>query len=315
MTSHDELIGNQTRLESFGTFEISGVDAARFLQGQITINTDSIVENKLSLAAVCNPQGRCVAVFFATKKPGASTQEAANQDTLSQNESNHDSFWFILPKDNIEATINHFKKYAVFFKTEINDRTDSTNIYGTITDPKNSNDSDNHKLINVTFTEPDSSIIMAVTKNAQAQAQSADQQAKTQLTEQDWLFNVASNGIPWISQASASHFLPHNLNLPTLEAVDFNKGCYTGQEVIARMQYKGKLKSHMQQFRCNVEINITTTDKIYVESQAAAEVICGATNHNGTSTLLALAKDRYLDAKIFRLNDENGPILELVNYH
>jgi tRNA-modifying protein YgfZ len=52
-------------------------------------------------------------------------------------------------------------------------------------------------------------------------------------------------GIPAIYPETSEKFLPHELNLHKLNAISFNKGCYTGQEIIARMHYRGKLKTHM----------------------------------------------------------------------
>ena len=52
-------------------------------------------------------------------------------------------------------------------------------------------------------------------------------------------------GIPWIFPETSGLFTPHELNLPKLNAVSFNKGCYTGQEIVARMHYRGKLKQHL----------------------------------------------------------------------
>ena len=56
--------------------------------------------------------------------------------------------------------------------------------------------------------------------------------------------------IPQLSPKTQGLFLPHHLNLPELGAVSFNKGCYLGQEIIARMQYKAKIKKHLAIFEC-----------------------------------------------------------------
>jgi len=132
-----------------------------------------------------------------------------------------------------------------------------------------------------------------------------------QINEQSWLFSLATQKICWLTSQSQSQFLPHNLDLPELDAVDFKKGCFTGQEVIARMQYKGKLKSHIQVFETKCATEVTPMSSILVDDKNAAQVICGAKNEENQTAILALVKDRYLDSKIFRLNDENGPILEL----
>lgn len=70
----------------------------------------------------------------------------------------------------------------------------------------------------------------------------------------DWQLKLIEAGIPMIYPETSEKFLPHELNLPALHAVSFEKGCYTGQEIIARMHYRGKLKTHLYQ------ANIHSTD-------------------------------------------------------
>ena len=65
------------------------------------------------------------------------------------------------------------------------------------------------------------------------------------LDQQQWRLQQIQQGIPVIYAASSGLFLPQDLNLPQLDAVSFNKGCYTGQEVIARMHHLGKPKRHL----------------------------------------------------------------------
>ncbi len=66
----------------------------------------------------------------------------------------------------------------------------------------------------------------------------------TQATQ--WRAYFLSHGIPLLTAATAGLFRPHELHLPTLGAVSFSKGCYPGQEIVARMQYRGKAKAHAQ---------------------------------------------------------------------
>jgi len=61
----------------------------------------------------------------------------------------------------------------------------------------------------------------------------------------DWEHQHVQQNIPIIYPETSGKFLPHELNLHQLEAVSFNKGCYTGQEIIARIHYKGKIKSRL----------------------------------------------------------------------
>lgn len=283
-------ISNQqsvSQLGSFGLIKLAGEGVIKFLQGQITINAETMEPGQLSLAAICNPQGRCVSLFFITK---------INQQV-----------WLILKNETIESTITTLKKYAVFFKVEIIDCSEQNIIYGlnNITF-KHNQVNENWHIVN--WNKP--AITLAIVPR---EAQQAWEKETYQLSdEQNWLFDLTNKRISWLDLNSQSQFLPHNLNLPELNAVDFNKGCFTGQEVIARMQYKGKLKSHLQLFQLSSSVTVKSLEIIFADGKSAAQVVCSANNDTDCRVILALVKDRYLDSQIFRLNSENGPILELI---
>ena len=290
MSSTTEVALTASQLDDFGIIQISGTDTIKFLQGQITVNPDLLRPGQLALGANCNPQGRCISLFFIAK---------VEQNIL-----------LFLKRETLETAIANLRKYAVFFKVDITDQTKQNSLYGFsgISQPE-------LKLITnvelMSWQEQNIAIIM-VAKDNQALVEEQIRDISTISPEQNWLYQLTYKSISWLTQKGQSEFLPHNLNLPLLKAVDFNKGCFTGQEVIARMQYKGKLKSHIQLFKSKEQLEISAIEHIFVEDKKAAQLICGAHNEKGETALLALVKDRYLDDKIFRLGAENGPILELI---
>lgn len=83
-------------------------------------------------------------------------------------------------------------------------------------------------------------------------------------------------GIPWIGEAQSEKFTPHMLNLDLLDAIDFEKGCYTGQEIVARTHYKGATKRRMQRFESDSPVNVG--DKISLDSRDIGEVLNAAGN-------------------------------------
>jgi folate-binding protein YgfZ len=67
-----------------------------------------------------------------------------------------------------------------------------------------------------------------------------------QITDnQQWMLTQIRQALPWLSNQLSNKYVPQMLNLQATGAIDFNKGCYTGQEIVARMQYLGKLKRHL----------------------------------------------------------------------
>ena len=276
---------SNTTLPSLGVIKIDGTDSIKFLQGQLTINPEKLEAGASSLAAVCNPQGRIIGLFWIVR--------------------NADDFFLVLPRDNVENTLTHMKKYAVFFKTTIEDSSDNHILVGL-------DDSTSSQLTNemVRFpVKPESKLSIAILQNDGQDLQSLESESSGD--ESDWFYLLAKQGVPWISSDASSLFLPHYLNLPALEAVDFTKGCFTGQEVIARMQYKGKLKTHLQTLESAQLAHIAAGTKVMAAEKSAGEVVCSASNTEKMSMLLCVLKDSYLDQEKFHLNQENGPILKL----
>ncbi|TQV72829.1 folate-binding protein YgfZ [Aliikangiella marina] len=281
-------------LSNMGCIRLTGEDTLKFLQGQITVNTEHFKVGELSLGAICNPQGRCISLFWAS---------------LYQD----DVLLFQL-QETIPETVAHLSKYAVFFKSKIEDVSTQYSIYGMFGQQMNSATKEQLESNGLVCFEESDSLIRFMIIESSASKQS-DLQANANSDSQLFYKYLVEQGIPWLTEKSQSEFLPHNLNLPELTAVDFKKGCFTGQEVIARMQYKGKLKSHIQMMRSHNEIEaITPLSTIYADGAKAGEVICGAFDNNQTANMLVLLKDKYQECEIFRMRDENGPILELVSH-
>ena len=164
----------------FGLLSVSGVDAKRFLQGQLTCNLDDLSTSQSQLGAHCNPAGRVISLFRLF---------------LYQ-----DAYYLQMPKLMVPIAITALKKYVVFFKASLADASERINDLAEYCRP-----------------EP----------------------------METWHYLDVMAGIPAIYPETSEKFLPHDLNLPQLNAVSFNKGCYTGQEIIARMHYRGKLKKQL----------------------------------------------------------------------
>ncbi len=276
------------QLKALGCIKISGNDSTKFLQGQISTNAEEMEQNKLQLSSICTHQGRIVTLFWAAKVD--------------------DVIYLIMSKEIVASTIIHLNKYAVFFKTEISDTSEQFKIdsFFHSSQPDSEPDINTHSIQKAQFSLSDSQLTLRLTpiENSASELDRPEQ-------DNDWFYQLAIRQIPWLTLSTQSKFLPHNLNLPALNAVDFNKGCFTGQEVIARMQYKGKLKSHMHLLTSKTLIEITPETKIWANNKSAGEIICTASSPPNGTALLALIKDNDLKNKYFQLNSENGPILKL----
>ena len=101
-------------------------------------------------------------------------------------------------------------------------------------------------------------------------------------------------GIPFVEPESTEVFTIHDLNLHELNAISFNKGCYTGQEIVARMHYKAKLKHHLYLIKFN---DALSNNQIFIDSNKneVGRVINGIKNENDYYALVWL-RDAMLDA-------------------
>jgi folate-binding protein YgfZ len=220
-------------MTTIGFVHISGPEAKKFLQGQLTCDMEQLVPEQYQLAAHCNPQGRIISLFH-----------------LFQRE---DAYYFVLPASMVEKTILALKKYIVFFKAAI--CADVINI------------------------------------------QHADFFGKE---------NLIQRGIPSVYPETSGLFLPHELNLPDLGAVSFNKGCYTGQEIIARMHYRGKLKSHLYQATFSNTLTPTPGSPIVCENNQTEKTVGTVVDAASQHILFVTDETNAKDAHLFLPNDNKN---------
>jgi len=229
--THSDIVAD---LDHLGLLCVAGEGAKKLLQGQLTCNLDEISPQLSRLGAHCNPQGRIISL---------------SRVLMYQNQ-----YYLQLPRAILATALNALKKYAVFFKVTLTDASDSlsrlaysgTQINKVFTHLPTENDAvieqDNIIIIKLPNTAAsyemigDPATIAAIEKKLALYANKTPQNT--------WKALEIAAGLPGIYPETSEKFLPHELNLQLLNAISFDKGCYTGQEIIARMQYKGKLKKH-----------------------------------------------------------------------
>jgi folate-binding protein YgfZ len=126
----------------------------------------------------------------------------------------------------------------------------------------------------------------------------------------EWLDIV--NGVPLITAATQDQFVPQMVNLERLGGVSFNKGCYPGQEIVARTQYRGKLKRRMYLARVATEA-AQPGDAVFSEDlgeQAAGTIVNAAPTPDGGFDVLAVVQDESATASTVHLGSLSGPALE-----
>jgi len=168
---------------AFTLFTLNGVDAQKFLQGQVTLNVETLAENLTRYTAICSLKGRIQFGIWLKKI-------------------NPQSFEIVSPEDQAAELASHIKKFGAFSKMKLEQ---VGSVYPVIND------------IQTDFFETETDIIL-------------------------WQQQAITSGQAWIQAATATLFQPQELRLHQREGIHYDKGCYLGQEVIARLWFKAKPK-------------------------------------------------------------------------
>ncbi|MGO3346528.1 MAG: CAF17-like 4Fe-4S cluster assembly/insertion protein YgfZ [Marinomonas sp.] len=225
---HNEISRSQTQL---GALRIKGDDARKFLQGQVSCDMTKLSTESSLYGAICSIKGRIITNFFAVQED--------------------DGLLLIMSKDLVDTSLNHLKKYAVFFKVELVNASDDYCIQSEFNDTLASDTPDAlPELLPTTFTDNQTiftisefpvlaTIVLQPIENSAA--------LTTKNPEQNNVLSLLT-ARPLITEQHSEEILPQWLNMQRTGGISFTKGCYTGQEIVARMQYRGKSKKQLALF-------------------------------------------------------------------
>ncbi|MFC0322860.1 tRNA-modifying protein YgfZ [Gallibacterium melopsittaci] len=279
-----------SQLTNYCVIEISGVDSQTFLQGQLTCDVVKMPDNSSTLAAHCDPKGKMVSLFRLIK---FSSQQ----------------FWFIFEKSLLPSALDQLKKYAVFSKVSFmakelsiyaftadqlpEDLSVDTEVYQTATDT----------ILHIAAPEQGYYLLLTETP-------------RNFIEDQDkWKALHILNGQPLFNAQSQGEFIPQALNLQYLErAISFSKGCYIGQETIARAKYRGANKLAMFTLISDTreQVDIGNAVEMALESgwRRTGTIINFTYNDQQTWLQVVLNKDISLNT-LFRLH-ENGATYQVL---
>ncbi|RDI48799.1 CAF17-like 4Fe-4S cluster assembly/insertion protein YgfZ [Aquicella lusitana] len=210
-------------LHTYGVLKASGPDVTRLLQGQLTCDVEKISPTQSRLGAHCNPQGRIISLFWLYRSK--------------------DAYYLLMPHDHVPVALAALKKYAIFYKATLADVSDNYLINGYAGSIKTIASFNDLMCINMP-SSPLRHIIFGPAEAIKTHLAFLSSQAEP-ASANAWKCLDIADHLPAIYPETTAKLLPHEINLPALQAVSFEKGCYTGQEIIARMHYKGKLKNHL----------------------------------------------------------------------
>ncbi len=224
------LISGTTPLKHLGVIRAAGPDAAHFLQGQLTQDVSLLGLQEARLAAFCNAKGRMQASFVVFKR-------------------SQDEILLVCSRDLLAATLKRLSMFVMRAKAKLSDASDDFALYGLAGDAAVATESIAAGA-RLYWAKADIGPANQVTLYPAAGTARAlwcapaDSPAPPgqPLDVALWHWLEVQSGIAMITQPIFEAFVPQMLNYESVGGVNFKKGCYPGQEVVARSQFRGTLK-------------------------------------------------------------------------
>lgn len=296
------LKNNYAELVDVGLIRINGKDAKQFLQGQLTCDLEEISAEQSRFGAHCDVKGRIIANFRLF---------------YYQND-----YYFLLQNSTLPLLLASLKKYAVFSKvslTEVSNDWQKIGLYGpTIKDlleeqklytaKENGVAKADHKLsLAIPGFMPRVILLAPVSDSISF----IDSQFEQESVNHWHLLDIMA-GIPIIYPETSGQFTPHQLNFTEIGGVSFNKGCYIGQEIIARMHYLGKSKSRLYRvsFQANDPALPGTPLLDEQKTEKGALILCAKEQDNRYQALVCLQTQAISHS--IRLGSLEGPTLDFL---
>jgi hypothetical protein len=288
------------RLADWGVIAARGEDARKFLHGQLTQDIEGLPGDRARLAGYCSPKGRLLATFVAWTAGPDEVRLACSADLLA-------------------ATLKRLSMFVLRARCKLVDASGELALFGLAgraaqaflgadapREPWGVVAHSAHTLIRL----PEAA---GTPRWLLVQAASDPAPALPTLDAEAWRWLEVQSGVPRVVAATAERFVPQMVNLEVVGGVHFQKGCYPGQEVVARSQYRGTLKRRA--FLFEAPGTAAPGTEVFSEAdpgQPAGMVAAAAAvpGRSGVSSLLVETKLVALDGDVpLRLGGPDGVIL------
>lgn len=301
-----------TALPHLAVLQAHGPQAAELLQAQLTQDAKSWPPGTARMAAFCTPQGRMLADFLMWKK-GNHAIDLLLDGTLA------------------EAVLKRLRMFILRLQCKLDDVTAQRGVFGVLqpsddagtlgpdawpcpAPPWTQLERDGLVLLRLPDAPGMRRILLVAESPIGMQSIENLQNHLAAGTTQDWALAEIRAGIPHVTAATAQQFVPQMLNYEALGAVDFKKGCYPGQEIVARMQYRGTIKRRT--YRVLSEGPLQPGDEIVHSADAAQPcgmVINAAPARTGWEALAELKISATGEPGSLHARTVDGPVLRVAD--
>lgn len=274
-------------LEDWGLIRASGPDAAKFLHGQLTQDVEHLPEGAARLAGYCSAKGRLLATFVVWRA-GADILLACSADLLP-------------------AVLKRLSMFVLRAQCKLSDATPERPLWGAAGgEPGDEWAVSGAEGAQVVEMPPAVVEGQRVARRLHVGAAPAGAAA---LDADSWRWLEVMSGVPRIVAATVEQFVPQMINLELVGGVNFRKGCYPGQEVVARSQYRGTLKRRGQVLQSPVALLPGQEIFHSADPGQPAGMVVLAGSHAGRHAALAEVKLAALEGGTLHVGAADGPAL------
>ena len=272
----------QIKINNRALLKISGNDSESFLQNQLSNDISKLEGNSVQINAYCQHQGKVISLFWVMRYK--------------------DFFLLSFPSDLLDKIIARLQMFIIMSDVSIENISNQYSQIGLI----NENDSSAYSI--------NENLSLLIASNLEKNIEMSS-------NNDEWIKACIDSQIPEVFLSTSEKLVPQMLNLDFNEVgVNFSKGCYPGQEVVARLHYLGEAKRRLFAFQCDSEVQIG--DNLYCGSSKAAQargdrykgsgILINTVKYNSKFYCLATLDIELLDEKI-TINYESGPTLKRIN--
>ena len=247
---------SMVKLSHLAALSFRGIDAGSFLHNQLSADVNGLANGDATFACYCEPKGRVLALLLVQRVDAG--YHAILSATLAQ------------------AVADRLKIYRLRAKVDIEIMRDQT-VLGFAADEE----------------APAPAIPLPGGQRKLALCASDQAAGADETLLEAWRFTDLQSGISWLDEKTSGEFLPQMLGFEELGAVNYRKGCYPGQEIVARTHYLGKVKRHPRLLDCRLSARPQPMDKlnIYADGEAHEAVVVESAHYvDGLIRLLTVTR-------------------------
>ena len=296
-------------LTPWGLIHVTGEEAESFLHSQFTNDLKQVTTRSSQLSSYCNPKGRILSIFRIFKRDNG--------------------YFLILPKEVLEVTLRKLVMFKLRTKADLLDKSGQLVLFGiagpktetvleslNIAVPQKENDclqEENGTSI-IRLPSESTRVLFVTTVELAASLWKQLSEELPVMTSRLWDLHDILSGIPQVTADTSEAFTPQMTNLELIDGVSFTKGCYPGQEVVARTHYLGKPNRRMYRAAITTDhaprpgTNIFSLEE---SNQAVGKVVISQmASANSACALIVLRTEKQDDPNL-HIESTTGPSVSI----